>query len=160
VIVCIDISATPEVTFDSRLDGAKLYVVAVGDDGAVSAPATFTYLASLQGKIDGASPGFSGVKVGSSIIVSVSGWEPHEAVSLTLSDRILQDPYKNNLTPFATTPPTTVTTDSQGAFSTAFAIPATLPWGHDAVLSATGVGPHFGTLFPPWRRHFTRKATS
>ncbi|HEX9069094.1 MAG TPA: hypothetical protein VF807_10015 [Ktedonobacterales bacterium] len=152
VIVCDDSSTTPEVFFDSRLAGAKLYVVAVGDHGQVSAPATFTYLASLQGKIDGLSPEFHDAPVGSTLIVSVSGWEPNEVITLTLSDQILKDPYNNNLPPFATTLPITVTTDSQGAFSTTFAIPATLPWGHDAVLSATGVGPHFGAL--TWEAEF------
>ena len=79
------------------------------------------------------------MKVGSTLTVSGSGWEPHEPLSLTLYSA---DPASPGAFPNAAR--THATADAQGNFTTSYPMDAQLRWNTDAMLSVEGDGPRFG----------------
>ncbi len=78
-------------------------------------------------------------KVGASIIVSGSGWEPHESLSLTL---LSTDPVSPGIVPNAAR--THATADVKGNFTTTYPLDAHLDWNNGVMLLVECSGPRFG----------------
>ncbi|HEX5159405.1 MAG TPA: hypothetical protein VFW17_19505 [Ktedonobacterales bacterium] len=138
---CVDMS-TPDYT-DYRFDGqggATAYFVLASDHGEVSAPVAFRYLAAPTIGAQGVDPAFHDTRVGSTIIVTGSGWEPGELLTLTLR----QPAGSYASVPYSTQGHTT--TDAQGNFTASYPLDARLHWGRDVMLTVEGSGPRFGSL--------------
>lgn len=138
---CVDMS-TPDYT-DYKFDdqgGTTAYLVLASDHGEVSAPVAFRYLAAPTIGSSGVDPAFHDTRIGSTIIVTGSGWEPGEPLTLTL--RQPAGSYAN--VPYA--PQGHTTTDAQGNFTANYPLDARLHWGRDVMLTVEGSGPHFGSL--------------
>lgn len=138
---CVDMS-TPTYTdykFD-QLGGATAFFVLVADDGEVSAPVAFRYLPAPIISANGVDPAFHDSKVGSSIIVTGSGWEANEPLTLTL--RQLSD--SSASVPYAAQ--TYAVTDARGTFTADYPLDARLHWGRGVLLTVEGSGPRFGSL--------------
>ncbi|HEX9069966.1 MAG TPA: hypothetical protein VF807_14435 [Ktedonobacterales bacterium] len=153
-ISCLDASLDLRPAYQSDYPGSKFFLVAVGDDGEVSAPETFTLLPLPTLRATTQSEVYHGMynagKGGDTITLSGSNWEPNESITLTLTDTSVPDVMYDltGATPvrFASPTPLSVTTNSLGIFAAPFILPASLPWGHQAIFTATGTGPLFGTL--------------
>ncbi len=120
------------------LGGTTAYFVLTSDHGEVSAPLAFTYLPAPTVSLAG-QDSLGGVKVGSTLTVSGSGWEPHEPLSLTLYSA---DPASPGAFPNAAR--THAAADAQGNFTTSYPVDAQLRWNTDAMLLVEGNGPRFG----------------
>ena len=120
--------------------GTTAYFVLVSDYGEVSAPVAFTYLPapviSLAGLDD-----HGGVKVGSTLTVTGSGWEADEPLSLTLFS---SDPASPGGLPNAAR--THAAADALGNFATSYFVDAQLRWNTGVMLVVEGDGPRFGYI--------------
>ena len=138
---CVAMSgpAYADYTFDQS-GGVTAFFVLTSDRGEVSAPVAFRYLTAPTIGLDGADPSAE-AKVGSTIIVTGSGWEPHEPLALTLMTA--------NATGFEPVPYATqvhTTTDAQGTFASIYPLDARLRWDSNVTLVVEGNGPRFGYL--------------
>src|SRR6185437_3757563 len=128
---------------DYRFDesgGTTAYFVLASDHGEVSAPVAFRYLATPTVDAHGVDPAFHDTRVGSTIIVTGSGWEPGELLTLTLR----QSAGSSASVPYATTG--RATADAQGNFTASYPLDSRLHWGRDVMLMVEGSGPRFGSL--------------
>lgn len=139
--LCVDMS-TADYT-DYKFDvagGTTAYFALVSDHGEVSAPVAFRYLPAPTIDSHGVDPAFHDTRIGAPIIVTGSGWEPDEPITLTL-----RDPMDSSVSvPFATQ--AHAVTDAQGRFTARYPLDARLHWGRDVTLTVEGTGPRFGTL--------------
>jgi hypothetical protein len=138
---CVDIS-TPAYTayrFDQS-GGVTGYFVLASNHGEVSAPTAFRYLPAPTVALSGVDT-FGGAKVGSTLTVTGSDWEPHEPLTLTL---LSADPAGPGTVPNAAR--TDATTDTQGHFTATYPLDAHLRWNANVTLHVEGGGPRFGIL--------------
>lgn len=139
---CLDMStpAYTEYKFDQS-GGTTAYFVLAADDGEVSAPLAFKYLPAPTVAVNGNGPYSQQVKVGTTIPVTGSGWEPNEPLTINLQS---DDPTAPATVPHARE--THVTTDAQGSFTTSYPLDARLPWNIGVLVMVEGTGPRFGAL--------------
>lgn len=138
---CVDMSASKYTDYNfDQSGGMTAYFVLASDHGEVSAPVAFRYLAAPTIDAQGVDPAFHDTRIGSTIIVTGSGWEPDELLSLMLR----QPAGSSASVPYATTEHTT--TDAQGNFTASYPLDSRLHWGRDAMLVVEGSGPRFGSL--------------
>src|SRR6185312_5946291 len=102
------------------------------------APLAFTYRPAPTVAVTGLDT-HGGVKVGSTLTITGSGWEPHEPLSLTLYSA---DPASPGALPNAAR--THAATDTRGNFTTSYPVDARLRWNTDAMLVVEGNSPRFG----------------
>jgi hypothetical protein len=139
--LCVDMSTADytDYKFD-QAGGTTAYFALVSDHGEVSAPVAFSYLPAPTISVNGVDPAFHDTKVGSSIVVTGSGWESGEPISL-----MMRDPLDSSVSvPFATQGHSI--TDAQGRFTASYPLDARLHWGRDVMLAVEGNGPRFGSL--------------
>ncbi len=138
---CVDMSTSDntDYSFDNQ-GGATAYFVLASDHGEVSAPVAFRYLPAPTVALAGLDKN-SGVKVGSALTVTGSGWEPHEPLSLTL---LSADPVSPVIVPNAAR--IHATADAQGNFTTSYPVDARLDWNNGVMLLVEGNSPRFGYL--------------
>lgn len=129
-----------EYHFDTA-SGATAYFVLAADDGEVSEPLAFKYLPAPTVAVNGNGPYSQQVKVGTTIPVTGSGWEPNEPLTINLQS---DDPTAPAAVPHARE--THVTTDAQGSFTTSYPLDARLPWNIGVLVMVEGTGPRFGAL--------------
>jgi hypothetical protein len=142
---CVDTYSSDQT--DYRFDdtgGTTAYFVLAADDGEVSAPVAFHYLPAPTINVGGVDPSFHDTKVGSTLAVTGSGWEPTEALTITLESEgdVLSVP---NPVPFGEQ--VHATADTYGNFSAAYPIDAKAAWNVNDMLVVRGSGPRFGSLF-------------
>ncbi|HET8907575.1 MAG TPA: hypothetical protein VFN11_11485, partial [Ktedonobacterales bacterium] len=121
---CVDMFSADYTGYQFDQDGGTTaYLVLDASDGEVSAPVAFRYLRAPSVGLGGLGS-FGEAKVGTSITVTSTGWEPHEPLTLTLRSG---DPTVTNLVvPFAVA--THATADAAGNFSAPYSLDARLRW--------------------------------
>jgi hypothetical protein len=135
----ITISDSPDFFFNYG-GGSTGYFVLAADDGRVSAPVAFKYLAAPTVAIGGLDER-GRAKVGASITVTGSGWEPREPLTMRLQNI---DSAVPRTVPY--TQPLTATTDTHGAFTAQYPLDARLRWNSNIQVEVEGSGPRFGVL--------------
>ncbi len=134
---CVDSYTDPSTDYGFGGPGTTAFFVLAADDGEVSAPVAFRYLFAPTISLSG---GDRGVAVGSSVVVTGSGWEPHEALTVILTSKGIssnRESYGEMVH---------ATADGQGAFQALYPIAANWPWHTDSQVLVKGSGPRFGTL--------------
>lgn len=134
---CVVTYSNPYIEYHLDGVGTTAFFVLTADDGEVSAPVAFQYLATPTMALD---VGMQPVAVGSSVVVTGSGWEPQEAITVALTSTGLSTLRVSNGDAVHTT------ADSQGAFEVRYQIPADWPWHATSKLLLNGSGPRFGNL--------------
>jgi hypothetical protein len=139
---CVDMASPDYTSYQFDQDGGTTaYFVLAASDGEVSAPVTFRYLPAPGVGLGGLGS-FGEAKVGTTITVTGTGWEPREPLSLTLRSG---DPRVTNpVVPFAAV--THATADAAGNFSAPYSLDARLRWNVGVDLAVEGTGARFGTL--------------
>lgn len=138
---CVAMSGPANADYDfDQSGGVSAFFVLTSDHGEVSAPVAFRYLTAPTIGLDGADPSAE-AKVGSTIIVTGSGWEPHEPLALTL---MIANATGFEPVPYATQAHTT--TDAQGTFASIYPLDARLRWDSNVTLVVEGNGQRFGYL--------------
>ena len=137
VFFCVDMNTYPNTEYRFGDAGTTAFFVLAADDGEVSAPVAFQYLAAPTISL---SAGEQGVVVGSSVVVTGSGWEPHEPVTVMLMGTGISSGHVS----YGET--VHATADNQGAFQVRYPIAADWPWHTISQVQVKGSGPRFGTL--------------
>jgi hypothetical protein len=134
---CVDMNTYPNTEYRFGDPGSTAFFVLAADDGEVSAPVAFRYLAAPTTSL---SAGEQGAVVGTSVVVTGSGWEPYAAVTAMLTSiGISSHRISYGETVHATA-------DNQGAFQVSYPIAAGWPWHTQSQMLVKGSGPRFGTL--------------
>lgn len=134
---CVDMFSNPQIEYHLDGVGTIAFFVLSADDGEVSAPTAFHYLAAPTVSLN---VGNQGAPVGSSVVVTGSGWEPQEAITITLKSTGIST-HRVSIGDAVHT-----TADSQGAFQARYPIAADWPWHTNSQLLLSGSGPRFGVL--------------
>jgi hypothetical protein len=135
--LCFDMYTNPSTEYHLGDPGTTAYFVVDANDGEVSAPVAFQYLAAPTISLGGSAQGLT---VGSSLIVTGSGWEPQEAMTVTLTSKGISSQRDSTGVPVRTT------ADGQGAFQVRYPIAVNWPWHTQSQVLVQGSGPQFGTL--------------
>jgi len=139
--VCNDPSNAPNSGYHlDTAGGSTGYFVLASDDGEVSAPVAFRLLPAPTVAINGNGPNSYQMKVGTTITVAGSGWEPNEALTITLRSGDASHP---PTVPYASE--VHATTDAQGSFTASYLLDPRLPWNRNLLVMVEGVGPRYGT---------------
>ena len=134
---CVDFYTDPTTEYRLGDPNSTAYFVLTADDGEVSAPVAFRYLPAPTISLNGP---VQGVTVGTSVIVAGSGWEPQEALTVTLTSTGISSNRESSGEMVQ------ATADGQGAFQVPYPIAADWPWHTDSQVLVQGSGPRFGTL--------------
>src|SRR5262249_46165219 len=134
---CGDIYTGPSTEYRFGGPGTSAFFVLAADAGEVSAPVAFRYLSEPTTSLSGAE---HGVAVGSSVVVTGSGREPQEALTVTLTSK---DMFSNRASQGERAH---ATADGQGAFRVLYPVATNWPWRTESQVQVQGSGPRFGTL--------------
>lgn len=145
--VCNDPSNAPNSGYHlDTAGGSTGYFVLASDDGEVSAPVAFRLLPAPTVAINGNGPNSYQMKVGTTITVAGSGWEPNESLTITLRSGDASHP---PTVPFSSE--AHVTSDARGSFMASYLLDPQLPWNRNLLVMVEGVGPRYGTYdVPAW----------
>lgn len=139
--ICVDASSGANVWYQFDGSGkATAYFVLVSDAGEVSAPVAFEYLAAPTVAVTGNGPYAEQVKVGTTVTVTGTGWEPYEPLTLTLRF----SPDKPSTLSYAVE--VHALADARGNFTARYPLDERIPWSRDAYLTVEGNGPSFGVI--------------
>lgn len=138
---CMDMYSNPNIEYHLGDAGNTAYFVLTAEDGEVSTPVAFQYLAAPTVSLNASQ---QGVAVGSTVVVSGAGWEPQAAITFSLTSIGISTQRVSNGAPVQTT------ADSQGAFQVHYPIPTDWPWHSNSRILVNGSGPRFGLLQSGW----------
>lgn len=139
--VCNDPSNAPNSGYHLDTAGGPTgYFVLVSDHGEVSAPVAFRLLPAPSVAINGNGPNSNQMKVGTTITVAGSGWEPNESLTITLRSGDASHP---PTVPYSSE--AHVTSDARGGFMASYLLDLRLPWNRNLLVMVEGVGPRYGT---------------
>ncbi len=139
--VCNDPSNAPNSGYHLDTTGGPIgYFVLASDDGEVSAPVAFRLLPAPMVTINGSGPNSYYMKVGTTITVAASGWEPSESLTISLRSGDASHP---PTIPYASD--VHATADAQGSFTASYLLDPRLPWNRNLLVMVEGVGPRYGT---------------
>jgi hypothetical protein len=139
--VCNDPSNAPNSGYHLDTAGGPTgYFVLASNDGEVSAPVAFRLLPAPTVAINGNGPNSYQMKVGTTITVTGSGWEPNESLTITLRSGDASHP---PMAPYSSE--AHVTSDARGSFMASYLLDPRLPWNRNLLLMVEGVGLRYGT---------------
>lgn len=134
---CLDMYTDRSTEYRFGGLGTTAFFVLADDDGEVSAPVAFRYLSEPAMSLSG---GERGVAVGSSVVITGSGWEPQEALTVMLTSKSISSNRESSGDTVH------ANADGRGAFRVLYPIAANWPWHTDSLVHVTGSGLRFGTL--------------
>lgn len=139
--VCNDPSNAPNSRYHFDIAGGSTgYFVLASDDGEVSAPVAFRLLPAPSVAINGNGSNSYQIKVGATITVAGSGWEPNEALTISLRSGGTSHP---PTIPYASG--VHATTDAHGSFTASYPLDPRLPWNRILLVMVEGASPRYGT---------------